>query len=38
MVTGKRPNAPPEQPASPDGAKQLLSKMGNLLNRKSATP
>jgi twitching motility protein PilT len=38
VVTGKRPNAPPEPPASPDGAKQLLSKMGNLLNRKSATP
>ncbi len=38
VVTGKRPNAPPEPPASPDGAKQLLSKMGNLLNRKGATP
>jgi twitching motility protein PilT len=36
MVTGKRPGAPPEPPASPDGAKQLLSKMGGLLNRKSA--
>ncbi|WNG40587.1 PilT/PilU family type 4a pilus ATPase [Archangium violaceum] len=36
MVTGKRPGAPPEPPTSPDGAKQLLSKMGNLLNRKSA--
>ena len=35
VVTGKRPNAPPE-PTSPDGAKQLLSKMGNLLNRKTA--
>lgn len=36
MVTGKRPGAPPEPPASPDGAKQLLSKVGGLLNRKSA--
>ncbi|HEX8435805.1 PilT/PilU family type 4a pilus ATPase [Archangium sp.] len=36
VVTGKRPGAPPEPPASPDGAKQLLSKMGNLLNRKTA--
>jgi twitching motility protein PilT len=36
VVTGKRPGAPAEPPASPDGAKQLLSKMGNLLNRKSA--
>ncbi|QRK09978.1 PilT/PilU family type 4a pilus ATPase [Archangium violaceum] len=36
MVTGKRPGAPPEPPSSPDGAKQLLSKVGNLLNRKSA--
>ncbi|OJT19566.1 twitching motility protein [Archangium sp. Cb G35] len=34
VVTGKRPGAPPEGP-SPDGGK-LLSKMGNLLNRKSA--
>jgi len=38
VVTGKRAHAHPEPPASPDGAKQLLSKMGNLLNRKSATP
>ncbi|ATB29004.1 type IV pilus twitching motility protein PilT [Melittangium boletus] len=35
MVTGKRPGAPPPE-AAPDPAKQLLSKMGNLLNRKSA--
>ena len=35
VVTGKRPGAPPEGPPSPDGGK-LLSKMGNLLNRKSA--
>ncbi|HYO72153.1 MAG TPA: PilT/PilU family type 4a pilus ATPase, partial [Archangium sp.] len=35
VVTGKRPGAPPEPPPSPDGGK-LLSKMGNLLNRKSA--
>jgi twitching motility protein PilT len=36
VVTGKRPGAPPEAPPSADGGKQLLSKMGNLLNRKSA--
>jgi twitching motility protein PilT len=36
VVTGKRPGTHPEPPTSPDGAKQLLSKMGNLLNRKSA--
>ena len=36
LVTGKRPGAPPEGPPSPDAGKQLLSKMGNLLNRKSA--
>jgi twitching motility protein PilT len=36
VVTGKRPGAPPEPHGSPDGAKQLLSKMGNLLNRKTA--
>jgi twitching motility protein PilT len=35
VVTGKRPGAPPEPPPSPDGGK-LLSKMGHLLNRKSA--
>jgi twitching motility protein PilT len=35
MVTGKRPGAPPPEP-TPDAGKQLLSKMGNLLNRKSA--
>jgi len=34
-VTGKRPGAPPPEPP-PDAGKQLLSKMGNLLNRKSA--
>ncbi|WP_257453548.1 type IV pilus twitching motility protein PilT [Archangium lipolyticum] len=37
MVTGKRPGAPPEPPPPGDGAR-LLSKMGNLLNRKGATP
>jgi twitching motility protein PilT len=36
MVTGRRPGAPPE-PGPGDGGK-LLSKMGNLLNRKGATP
>jgi twitching motility protein PilT len=36
MVTGKRPGAPPEPPPTPEGGKQLLSKMGNLLNRKGA--
>ncbi|PTL82942.1 type IV pilus twitching motility protein PilT [Vitiosangium sp. GDMCC 1.1324] len=36
VVTGKRPGAPPEPPAPGEGGKQLLSKMGNLLNRKSA--
>ncbi|WNG30703.1 PilT/PilU family type 4a pilus ATPase [Cystobacter fuscus] len=35
VVTGKRPGSPPE-PSPPDGSKPLLSKMGNLLNRKSA--
>ncbi|WNG21158.1 type IV pilus twitching motility protein PilT [Cystobacter fuscus] len=35
VVTGKRPGSPPEPPP-PDGSKPLLSKMGNLLNRKSA--
>jgi twitching motility protein PilT len=35
MVTGKRPGAPEPAP-QPEGGKQLLSKMGNLLNRKGA--
>jgi twitching motility protein PilT len=35
VVKGRRNGTPPEPPSS-DGAKQLLSKMGNLINRKSA--